>query len=155
MENFEKTVFIGRTDRAEAVTVKIKFTDSKLSITGTIGRDHGGQIIGSAWDLESYGHGIDAETVQELRRIWGKWHLNDLQAGSPAQTAFLEANPVTDRANYYTAATAALAAAGLNPAPDYIHDGKPYFYGSAWLRIEVPAEVLHWLHQLPEIEGVK
>ena len=155
MENFEKTIFIGFTDQAERVTVKIKYIDGKLSMIGSIGRDHGGQIIMSDWLIENYGQGIDAEIVQELRRIWEKWHLNDLQAGSPAQTAYLEANPVTDRANYYESACAALAAAGLNPAPDYIHNGKPYQYGSAWLRVDVPEDVLQWLHQLPEIKGVK
>lgn len=149
MENFEKTVFIGRTDRAEAVTVKIKFTDSKLSIAGSEGRDHGGQIIMNPWDLESYGHGIDAATVDKLRDIWKKWNLNDMQAGSPAQTAFLEANPVNSR-DHYTAATEALKAAGLNPDPNYFNNGKPYFYGSAWLRVDVPVDVLQWLNNLPE-----
>jgi hypothetical protein len=120
-----------------------------LSITGSEGRDHGGQIIGSAWDLESYGHGIDAATVDKLRDIWKKWHLNDTQAGSPAQTAFLEANPVS-RANHYTEATEALKVAELNPDPNYFNNGKPYKYGSAWLRVDVPIDVLQWLNNLPE-----
>jgi hypothetical protein len=68
-----------------------------------------------------------------------------MQAGSPAQTAFLEDNPIKQR-DHYTAATKALEAAELNPDPNYLHEGKPYKYGSAWLFVEVPDEVLHYLH---------
>lgn len=148
MKAFKKTVFIGRTDQGR-LTVNINFEGDNLSITGTEGRDSGGQIIMHPWNIETYGHGIDAATVEKLRGIWGKWHLNDMQAGSPAQTAFLEANPVS-RADHYAQACEALKAAGLNPDPNYFNNGKPYKYGSAWLRIDVPPEVLQWLNNLPE-----
>lgn len=144
---FKKTVFLGTTAEGR-LTIEIKWDGKNLSITGQEGRDHAGQIIMSPWHFTTYAEGYSAETVQKLRDIWDAWHLNDMQAGSPAQTAYLKAHPITDRANYYTAAVAALTAAGLNPAPDYIHNGKPYQYGSAWLCVEVPADVVQWLHDL-------
>jgi hypothetical protein len=148
MQAFQKTVFIGITNEGR-LNVSIKWDGHRLSITGTEGRNHGGQIVMSPWNIQTYAEGHSAETVQQLRSIWQKWHLNDMQAGSPAQTAFLEANPV-NKPDHYTAASQALKAAGLNPDPNYLHEGKPYKYGTAWLTIEVPVEALQYLHQLPQ-----
>jgi hypothetical protein len=82
--------------------------------------------------------------AQRMLEIWKKWHLNDMKAGSPAQEAFLATNPVsyTYPETHYEKACEALAAAGINPDPNYIHNGKPYEYGSAWLKVELPAEVI-------------
>jgi len=148
MQAFEKKSFVGLTPEGR-LSVHIDWDGKNLSITGSEGRDHGGQIIMSPWDLQQYAEGYTAETVDQLRAIWERWHLNDLQAGSPAQTAYLKAHPVTDRLNHYTAACGALKAAGLNPDPNYIHNGKPYRYGSACLRVEVPEDALQFLHALP------
>jgi hypothetical protein len=148
MQAFKKTVFIGITDEGQ-LNVSIKWDGHRLSITGTEGRNNGGQIVMSPWNIQTYAEGHNAETVQQLRSIWEKWHLNDMKAGSPAQTAFLEDNPIKQR-DHYTAATKALEAAGLNPDPNYLHEGKPYKYDSAWLFVEVPDEVLQYLHQLPQ-----
>ena len=145
---FKKTVFLGTT-AAGRLTVAIDWDGQRLSITGSEGRDHGGQIIMSPWDFVTYAEGYNAETVQQLRDTWEAWHLNDMNAGSPAQTAYLKAHPVPYRADHYTATVEALTAAGLNPAPDYIHNGKPYEYGTAWLFAPVPAAVVQWLHELP------
>ena len=78
--------------------------------------------------------------VQRMLAVWREWHLNDMTAGSPAQEAWLKANPSTD--NDYTVACARLADAGLNPDPGYLHNEKPYKYGSAWLKRDLPPEVL-------------
>jgi|DEB3_MinimDraft_2_1074329.scaffolds.fasta_scaffold26095_1 hypothetical protein len=148
MQAFEKKSFVGLTPEGR-LSVHIDWDGKNLSITGSEGRDHGGQIIMDPWDLQEYAEGYSPELVAQLRDIWERWHLNDLQAGSPAQTAYLDAHPVTDRLNHYTKACEALKAAGLNPDPNYIHNGKPYAYGSAWLRVEVPEDALQFLHALP------
>ena len=108
--------------------------------------------------------------AQRMVAIWRKWHLNDLTAGSPAQEAWLEANPIDMDAereiagaalggtgayphgsasrgasrpkDRYTLACEKLAAVGLNPDPGYLHNGEPYSYGHAWLCRELPAEVV-------------
>lgn len=80
--------------------------------------------------------------VARIVAIWRDWHLNDMQAGSPAQMAWLDANPIDGNVNHYSRALAALTAAGLNPDPSFEHNGKPYVYGSAWLRKELPAEII-------------
>lgn len=84
--------------------------------------------------------------AQAVLVLWRHWHLNDMRAGSPAQEAWLEANPIKPvyPQSYYELACEALAAAGLNPDPTYLHEGKPhaYAYGSAWLKREIPADVV-------------
>jgi hypothetical protein len=82
--------------------------------------------------------------AQRMLAIWRDWHLNDMRAGSPAQEAWLRENPVTAvyPGSHYETAKAALAAAGLQPDTSYIHNGNPYSYGSAWLRRELPPEVV-------------
>lgn len=84
--------------------------------------------------------------AQRMVEIWKRWHLNDMKAGSPAQEMWLRENPIdpveyTYPKDHYTVASTKLEAAGLNPDPDYLHNGEPYKYGHAWLKEEIPAEV--------------
>lgn len=82
--------------------------------------------------------------AKRMVAIWERWHLNDTKAGSPAQEEWLRQNPVSAvyPESHYEKASAALAGAGLNPDPAHLHNGKPYAYGSAWLREELPADVV-------------
>jgi hypothetical protein len=131
-----------------------------LSLSGVIGPRANGNCNGSCGQIDKYLSEIDTyaagwypELVARLAELWDTWHLNTMQAGSPAQTAWLKAHkgefpgyPVS----HYEWAGEQLAAAGLNPDPNYLHDGKPYRYGHAWLEVQVPAEVLEELFNMPE-----
>lgn len=161
MENFVKILRIALTCENGNLFVKVEFKDGRLSITGvegpmSNGACHGscGQIVMRDWDIDQYADGWDDPTVAKLREVWDRWHLNDLTAGSPAQEQYLRDNPV--KAVYpesdYTKASEALAAVGLNPDPDYLHNGQPYKYGSAWLFEAVPDDVLEWLRSLPDAD---
>lgn len=85
--------------------------------------------------------------AQRMAEIWKRWHLNDLTAGSPAQELWLRENPIAPEdyrfpKSYYAVARERLAAVGLNPDPNFIYKGKPYSYGHAWLKEELPAEIV-------------
>jgi hypothetical protein len=82
--------------------------------------------------------------VQRMLAVWREWHLNEMIAGSPAQMAWLNANPITALypKSHYAKASEALTSAGLNPDPNYLHNGKPYAYGSAWLKTTLPADII-------------
>lgn len=156
-QDFTKIVHIGRGAYGE-VFANIKFTNGRLSITGVEGPTRDGNCKGSCgqidmhkWGLTAYAPGWSADLSDRFRAVWRDWHLNDMQAGSPAQTAFLKANPIK-ATDHYTAACEALRAAGLNPDPSHLVDGKPYRYGRAWLRVEVPEEVLQFLQSLPDTD---
>lgn len=111
-----------------------------FSMSGTIwnalGTDcyQGGQCVDSIAEYFP-----DDSKLARMVRIWERWHLNDMKAGSPAQMAWLESHP---EIKGYDEKTAALAAAGLNPDPGYMHNGKPYKYGTAWLKETIPAEII-------------
>ncbi len=139
------------------ITIKFNTETRSLSITGVEGPKANGDANGSCgqigmleWVPIGYTSGYDDATIARLREVWDNHHLNDMCAGSPAQSAYLKANPVDDRMNHYKKASQALRDAGLNPDPNHIHNGKPYVYGSAWLHEDVPEEIIEWLFSLPD-----
>jgi len=168
MENFTKVIRIGTTvqDRRNAsLFCKIQYNDGKLSISGVEGPLSSGnalgscgQIIMSDWDIAQFAPGWNAEKVSEFREIWNRYHLNDMKAGSPKQEEFLDSLDDDYRSagfsSHYDWACSVLEEAGLHPDLTYMHNGSPYRYGSAWLREEVPAEVLEWLYALPDTDIV-
>lgn len=159
MKNFTKTLRIGTLPAADHqkwrgpvdVLIKVTFKDGNLSVTGP-----GGQTIMDYRDYDSRGHrdiaditpadGWDYATIRRLFDVWQQYHLNNMQAGTPAQTAFLRANPVPYCKDHYAATCAALANAGLLFVP---HGDGIYTYGTQWLRIDVPDDVLNFLKSLP------
>lgn len=157
MENFIKTVRVGiakppYAKRGFSVFCKIQLKDGRLSISGVEGptisgncRGACGQIDSHDWHIKDYAPGWSKEVEGQFRAVWKKWHLNDMKSGTPAQMAYLEEHPITDRFDHYTAACQALTEAGLNP-------DNGYEYGSAWLRVDVPEEVLEFLCSLPDTD---
>lgn len=158
--NFTRIVCPGTLDHA--MFAKIEYTDGKLSISGAIGPKRNGDAYGSCGqfimcfkEYDWRGHTTLAdiapnknwtpELVKEFFDIWGRWHLNDMRAGSPDQEEFLRNNPINDALDHYTKACKALADAGLNPDPNYGN----YKYGSQWLKEPVPDEILQKLMNLP------
>ncbi len=87
------------------------------------------------------------EEAKKLLSIWERWNLNHLRDGSPRQEEFirnLTAHPGYGRAGQV------LSAAGLNPDTEYLHNGKPYKYGSEWLYEPLPQDVLDWVASLSD-----
>ena len=166
MDDFTKvvrlgTVTIGRQNAS--VFCSIKWRDGRLSISGVEGPNRFGGARGGCGqidmhlrsaDIVNFAPGWNRGRVSVFLVHWRRWHLNDLTAGSPAQEAFLRANPVsyTYPESHYDKAREALKVAGLNPDPNYLHNGEPYSYGHAWLREEVPADVLEFLAGLPDTD---
>ena len=167
-DNFTKIIRIGTylpewRKTPFSVFCQIQFRDGRLSITGVEGPLPSGNAAGSCGQIDDilreyeiarwgFANGWNESLLQRFLDAWCEWHLNDMKAGSPAQEAFLKANPITDRLNHYEAAVVALAKAGLTPDPNYSVNGAPYVYGSAWLRTEVPADVLDFLRSLPNTD---
>lgn len=140
-----------------------------LSFQGVHGPDEYGNAYGGCGQHSSpltdpeldTADGWTPEGCARLAELWDLYHLPGLQAGTPAQMAHLRElspgdewrdDPRADTGRgyptHYKWAKAVLADAGLEP--DYGTDGAPYWYGSQWLRITVPAEVLDELRNLPD-----
>ena len=84
---------------------------------------------------------------QEIKKLWKLYHLNDLNAGTKAQTLALEKVGLTSASNYSKAVEylkrVGLYEVKLTPTeakynPRYA--GKPYQYGHGWLYRPIPAK---------------
>ena len=139
-----------------ALEVTVKYQDGRLSITGRHGRGSFGQVIMSFKEYDKRGHvglndicpknGFSHESIRELFDIWDRWHLNDMQAGTPGQMEHLRKLEFLGHpGSHYTWAKSELIKAGLEPCPKTGHS-----YGSAWLTEEVPLEVLERLQAIME-----
>jgi hypothetical protein len=168
-DRITKTIRLGTVPnynkRPMPIFCQIEFDAGKLSITGVEGPKANGDAHGGCGQIvmhmdQDYRHEIDLAPgwtrtmVKQFIEAWDRWHLNDMVAGSPAQMAWLRDNPIIAvyPESHYEKACNSLAEAGLNPDPNYAHNGKPYKYGSAWLREEIPSEVVEFLASLPDTD---
>lgn len=149
MENFRKIVRLGT--NPYNVYCKIEYRDGRLSISGVEGPLKNGDARGSCGQINmglqpeeiKLAPGWDTDKLKQFLAYWDKWHLNDMRAGTPEQMAELEKHKYPGYpVSHYDWAKDLLKKAGLEP-----HNG--YFYGTKWLRVEVPEEVLTFLKGLP------
>jgi hypothetical protein len=91
--------------------------------------------------------GWTTEGIKRFIVLWERWHLNDMQAGSPRQMRWLRENPIKAvyPESHYEKAKEALRVAGLEP-------DNGYSYGSKWLHEDIPDEVLRELAELPDTD---
>ncbi len=153
MQPFAKVVNPFKTRDSGEYFCEIKWDGKRLSICGVEGPLKNGDRKGGCGQIGIHMDRVGAvpepwtlPMIEEFGRIWERWHLNDMIAGSPAQEDWLRANPVDAKypKSHYEEACKALAAAGLHPDPN-----NGYKYGSAWLLEEVPEEALAFLVGLP------
>lgn len=100
--NFTRIVYIGNVDgygtKPVPMFVKAEWKNKRLSITGVIGPKRNGNATGASGqiDMEFNSHpnpaggiifakGWNADLWLELRDIWKKFHLNDVNAGCEHQ----------------------------------------------------------------------
>ena len=157
MNDFTKTVRLGsaRTygGRYYSTYCRIKFIDGKLSISGVEGPLPSGNALGSCGqidmhlkpeDIEKLAPGWTRGKISNFLKVWGRYHLNDMKAGTSEQQAELRKHTFPGYpVSHYDWATEVLDNAGLN---------NEYKYGSAWLREEVPQVALDFLQSLPDTD---
>lgn len=152
MKTINKTVRIGKGPEGN-VFCKIKFDGKKLSISGIEGPMRNGDCRGSCGQIldhitiSEFADGWSKELANQFVSYWSDWHLNDMQAGTPKQTAFIENYKAShpDWRYDYTEVCNILKEAN-------IYDDDGYKYGTAWLSVEVPSEVIDFLDNLPETD---
>jgi hypothetical protein len=150
------------TQKEFSVFCCIESDGTRLSITGVEGPMSSGNAWGSCGQIVDTIREHIAARALELApgwsyaklgyflQIWDRWHLNDMRAGTPEQMQHLEGikaefpgYPVS----HYEWAKERLAEAGLQPDPE-----TGYSYGSAWLKEDVPEDVLEFLKGLPDTD---
>lgn len=172
---FTKVVRLGTIDdyrndeRRHSVFAEVRYDeDGELHVVGVEGPYHSGNCYGSCGQIVmSYrtaaerarlrpAPGWDAEKIAKFFDLWDRWHLNHMTAGSPRQEEYKQAHPEKFEVEYptshYANACKVLADAGLNPDTEYLHDGEPYSYGHAWLKTDVPDDVVEFFAGLPDTD---
>ncbi len=151
------------------VFCKITFDGRKLSITGVEGPKRNGDAFGGCGQIQldpTYAaEGWTPALVAKLAETWERWHLNDMRAGCEHQRAEgWDKRPIDpskpthtygkhfaeqryDSWNMLVWVSRKEHPEGLlsEPCPTC-----SYKYGSAWLFEEIPADVLEFLHGLPD-----
>lgn len=150
----KKKLVIGNVDYNKTgyfneVTIEYSLIDGRFSASGNIWMSTKRDIISGGQNLDEIGSLFpDNELVQRIVSIWRKWHLNDMNAGSPRQTEFLEKLNLPNY-DHYNVAKEKLKEAGLDPDESFVYEGKPYSYGSAWLKVELPQSVIEEIESWP------
>lgn len=162
MVNFRKVYRIGTMQsiggRWYSVYLEVEYKDGRLSICGTEGPTVGGNCIGATgqiimdFDLSKLkpAPGWTHESIARVFAIWEEWHLNDMKAGKPEQEAAVkewraELKAAGVSTGGYSHVCSMLACRDL-----LVVDG--YKYGSAWLKVEVPEEILQELANFPDTD---
>lgn len=141
------------------VEIRDKEEGPELSITAGYGPSRDCVAIGAGvkdiigyWMNERYGNRLSEEWEEILLRLFevaDKYHLNTLTPGSPLQEAAID---MWKRHHEYSydAACEYLKTLGIYEDKTYIHNGKPYKYGHAWLYTPIPEDVLEFVRHLPD-----
>lgn len=128
------------------ISVNLRQTENgpALSIIGMMG-DAAGQIYkdirrAACFNFRS---GWTQEKLDKLLDVWEAYHLNDLQAGTPEQMEILRSwfETVKYPENTYDGQLRQLDKHGMRT-----HNG--HVYGTKWLYLPIPADVLEFLHSL-------
>jgi len=157
------TIEVGR--GRGSIFCKAEIEDGKLSISGVIAPYKGGNAGGGCGQIDMefehrdpkdndkrYSEPVKADDIKfaqgwtkdlwfDFLDIWKKWHLNDMKAGTPKQEEALKDCPFTD----YTERCGWLRGLGL-------YDDNGYKYGTAWLKVELPKEVIDFINALPSAD---
>jgi hypothetical protein len=108
-----------------------------VSLTGNIGKHCFGQINDELSMMVKRGY-LKVKGLDRIVKIWDRWHLNDLQAGTTKQRIELAKYKKTGWKYNYTEARDYLDCQGL-----LIDRG--YRYGTRWLVEPAPKGLVTWL----------
>lgn len=138
-----KVDYNGTGRKVNAVEIDWEIKDGRFSASGGIWNNNRTDYITCGQNLinEILELFPEDEQVQRIHSVWKTWHLNDMIAGSPKQMSHLaKLNPPSS--DHFDWAKEKLRDAGLEPDESFIHNDKPYSYGSAWLKTDLPEEVV-------------
>lgn len=143
----KKQLYLGKDkDTNEKVFVTVEIENGVLTISGVVGaRSNGhadscGQIY--PIKLSTFAEGWTNESINSLNAVWGRWHLNDMKAGTKKQETAVKEYMKSHKYDY-SEVCEYLKEIGL-------YEDNGYRYGSAWLKEELSNHVYTWFNKLPE-----
>ena len=144
----KKTISLPKIDfnnigkKINAVDLEISFENGCFAASGTVWNNiksdciAAGQMLGEISKFYP-----NNKLVKKIVSIWSQYHLNDLTPGSPKQMAYLKSLSKPSDAEFYTWECEQLKKVNLLIDESFLHNGKPYEYGSAWLKTEITENV--------------
>ena len=152
----EKTFNFGKVrynnnKKENLVTVDVKLTDDGcFSASGMIWNRIQTDCIAGGQCLDTIKECLpNNKTFNQIYNIWKLYHLNDMTAGSPKQNDVIDKyfnnNPFP---HDYDLICMALKSIDLLEDKSFIHRDKPYRYGSAWLKTEIPPNIIKQVYGL-------
>lgn len=136
-----KIDYNGRGRRNCEVALVWELREGRFSMQGEIWNPRKSDLYSCGQNVSGVcGYFSQDKKAQRMLAIWERWHLNDMQAGSPRQMAYLREHPIDPKSytypkSYYEIVSQVLTDAGLNP-------DNGYLYGHSWLLEEIPADVV-------------
>ena len=136
----------GNKDSNLVISVNLRESEHgpALSIVGIMGGS-AGQVHKEVRSANCYNFrsGWTQEKLDKFLDVWEMYHLNDLKAGTPEQMEILRPwfETVKYPENTYDGQLRQLDKYGMRT-----HNG--HVYGSKWLYMPIPADVLEFLHSL-------
>jgi len=127
--------------------------DGRFSMSGGVWNSRGTDYIACGQMVDEIARFFPGnKKLQRMVAIWHRYHLNDMKAGSPRQELFVAGRNSTGIRYDYAETCNALSDAGLLVDSEYLHNGEPYRYGTAWLKESIPdsvqAEIMSWSDSL-------
>lgn len=142
----------GRKTCEVAVEVELRETEKgkEFSVCGKVWNHLHTDIIMGGQCLDSIAKYVKNDTFKLIYKMWKKYHLNGMHAGTHAQEEALEEAVKSGKlerygANNYTETCDYLKSIGLYEVE---YNGKPYRYGCGWLFWEIPEEDLQQIEEL-------
>jgi hypothetical protein len=142
----KKTIQLGKVDyngtgrKNYAVDIEVELDEAgELHMSGNIWNTTRSDIVqaGQCQDTIAKFFPQDKK-VQRMIEVWNEYHLNHMHAGTPAQEKLIEEHQ--DSFEHYPKSHYEQARALLEEHDLLVDNG--YKYGSAWLKQELPAEIV-------------
>ena len=152
--NFGKIDGYGNGRKTCEVTIDVELRETEkgkeFSACGNVWNHLHTDIIMGGQCLDSIAKYVKNDTFKLIYKMWEKYHLNGMHAGTHAQEEALEEAVKSGKlerygANNYTETCDYLKSIGLYEVE---YNGKPYKYGHGWLFWEIPEEDLKQIEKL-------
>ena len=149
--NFGKIAY--QNNRKEnLVVVNVEYRNGVFKASGSIFNRLGTDILSGGQNLDEIKKYIKNKTFNKIYNIWKEYHLNDMTSGSPKQEQFIKNLEDLGFSYDYDFVCKQLEKNNLLIDKSYLHNGKPYRYGSAWLMREIPTDVKNKINLLMEVQ---
>lgn len=110
----------------------------EISICGNIWNARHSDTVSCGQNIDELLEIVNTERMKRIWEIWKEYHLNDLKAGTKIQEEALKNFVAPDSRNWYTDECNYLESL------DILED-RGYTYGSKWLYMPVPEEIINEL----------